>query len=142
MATSYKAAAIDQMLNADSTGLLRRLHAQLIDLGLRTRLPSNTDTLPFEAVKPTKERVGVAAIRAGSTDVMSLPRPYWAGHAAELDAALAEVQPRHFIETTGFVSSSQYSLRQVRISPDTIEHLSSVIADLLCRHARELTSAP
>jgi hypothetical protein len=135
---SYKSAAVESLLAADPSGRLRALHDQLVALDLKTKMSSNTDTLLFEAVTSTKERVGVAAIRGGNTEVLSFPRPYWVRHAAELDASLAGVEPRHFVEPEGFVSSSQYSLRQVRVSTDTLSILHAVIAGLVRRHAQSL----
>ena len=141
MATTYKATAVERMLVGDSSGRLRLLHDQLVALGLKSKLPSNTETLLFEVVTPEKERIGLAALRGGNTEVFSFPRPYWGRRARELEAALSGIHPRHFVETEGFVSSSQFSLRQVRISSDTIQELSSIVAGLVCTHARELASA-
>jgi hypothetical protein len=141
LATSYKAGAVERMLTEDSSGRLRRLHDQLVSLGLKTKLPRNTETLLFEAVTSEGERVGLAAIRGGITEVLSFPRPYWLRHVQQLDASLSAIHPRHFIQTEGFVSSSQYSLRQVRVSGDTVEQLSVIVGALVRAHANELAGA-
>src|SRR4051812_38383303 len=117
---SYKSTAIEALLASDTSGRLRLLHDQLVALDLKIKMPKNTDTLLFEAVTPEKERVGVVARRGENTEVLSFSKPYWIRHAAELDTSLRGIEPRHKVETEGFVSTSQYSLRQIRVSADTV----------------------
>jgi hypothetical protein len=130
MAT-YKSQVVENMLSADASGRLRQLHDDLIGLGLKTKISSNTDTLLFEAATPKKDRVGIAAMRPGVAEIFSFPRPYWIGHVQELDAALSQIDKRHLIETEGFVSASQYSLRQVRISEDTFSQLRGLVQGII-----------
>jgi hypothetical protein len=137
MATSsgtYKASAVEEMLSRDTSGRLRALHDQLVELGLKTKISSNTETLLFIALTPTKEQVGVAAMRGGNSEVLSFPKTYWIRHAAELDSALARIPSRHILPTEGPVSSSQYSLRQVRVSTDTFAELQAVVGDVVRAH--------
>jgi hypothetical protein len=139
MAT-YKSTAVENMLAADSSGRLRALHDDLIGLGLKTKISSNTETLLFEAVSPQKERIGLAALRPGVSEIFSFPRPFWVRHVQQLDAALSAIDCQHLVETEGFVSSSQYSLRQIRISEDTIAQLRSVVQVLIGSKAAEVRS--
>lgn len=135
---TYKSTAIERMLSADSSGRLRELYNDLIGLGLKTKISKNTETLLFEAITPSKERVGIVAMRSGVADIFSLPRAYWIRLAPEVDAALSSIGSRHFIETQGFVSSSQYSLRQVRISGDTSLQLKQFIKELVATQIAKL----
>jgi len=140
LATTYKAAAIEKMLSADSSGRLRQLHDRLVAIGLKTRLPSNSETLLFEVATPAKKSVGLAAIRSSHIDVFSFPKPYWVQHAQELYTALASIEHFDHIEPEGFVSSSQYSLKQIRISADTIARLDAIATDLIASHAYRLAA--
>ena len=137
MATSsgtYKASAVEEMLASDTSGRLRALHDQLVALGLKTKIGSNTETLLFNASTPTKELVGVTAMRGGTSEVLSFPKHYWIRHAAALDSALARIPSWHMLPTEGPVSSSQYSLRQVRVCPDTFVELQAVVDDVVRAH--------
>ncbi|KQQ96137.1 hypothetical protein ASF77_21775 [Massilia sp. Leaf139] len=126
------------MLGSDPSGRLKRLYDSLTALGLKTRLPPNSETLLFEIITAKKQHIGLAAIRAGHTEVLSFPKPYWARHAPELRAAVAAIEDFHHIDTEGFVSSSQYSLKQIRISRDTIERLDEIVKNLIASHAHKL----
>jgi hypothetical protein len=46
------------MMSADPSGLLQQLHDGLVALGLKTKLPPNSETLLFEVITQKKERVG------------------------------------------------------------------------------------
>lgn len=135
---SYKSAAIESLLTADPSGRLRLLHDQLVALGLKTKMVRNSDTLLFEVVVPAACRIGIAAIRGGNTEVLSFPRPYWIRHANELDRSLETIEARHLIAPEGFVSQSQYSLRQIRVSSDTFARLQLLIAGIVRVHAEAL----
>ena len=137
---TYKSTTIESLLAGDPSGRLRALHDQLVGLGLKTKMVRNSDTLLFEAITVERERVGVAAIRGGNTEVLSFPRPYWVRHVSELDDALRTIEERHLVSPEGFVSSSQYSLRQVRVSSDTAAQLQAIVSDLVCRHVRSITN--
>lgn len=139
---TYKSNAIEALLESDTSGRLRALHDSLVGLGLKTKMVKNSDTLLFEAVTPLKARIGIAAIRGGNQEVLSFPRTYWGQHAVDLRASLQAVEPRHFIEPEGFVSSSQFSLLQVRVSSDTQNHLQATISNLICRHVDNLHGVP
>ena len=141
MATTQKAAAIEKMLGADPSGRLKQLHDSLIALGMKTRLPSNSETLLFEVVTAKKARIGLAAIRSSHTDVFSFPKPYWVGHARELHSSLAAIEDYHHVEPEGFVSNSQFSLKQIRISRDTIERLETIVKNLIASHVNRLSGA-
>lgn len=135
---SYKSTAIESLLSTDPSGRLRSLHDQLITLGLKTKMGRNSDTLLFEAITPTKERVGLLAMRGGNTEVLSFPRAYWVRHTAELDSALENIEPRHIVPPEGFISQSQYSLRQVRVSLHTFTYLQTLVSSMVQSHSHSL----
>lgn len=133
-----KSVAIENMLNGDPSGRLRRLHDQLVAVGLKTKMPPNSSTLLFEAVSSQGERIGLAALRDAGTDVFSFPRPYWVRHIGAMEQALSGIDHSQFVATDGAFSSSQYSARQVRISVTTIAELELVVAGLISQHCREI----
>lgn len=135
-----KAEAIEKMLSGDPSGRLRLLHDQLVSIGLKTKMPSNSSTLLFEAVSNKGERIGLAALRDARGDVFSFPSTYWGSRMAEVEGALSGIDRSHFISTEGAFSTSQYSARQVRVSAVTIEQLELVVSGLMSRHFRARVS--
>ena len=138
-----KAVAIENLLKGDPSGRLRRLHDQLVSIGLKTKMPSNSSTLLFEVVNVEGERIGLAALRDAGGDVFSFPRPYWGRRIGEVEEALSGIDRSNFIATEGAFSSSQYSARQVRVSVTTMTQLERVVSGLISHHFREQAgSAP
>lgn len=135
---TYKQTAISNLLASDTSGRTKALYDLLIELGLKTKISKNTDTLLFEATSRSKEKIGLVAFRPGIYPIFSLPRPYWIRLGTEVDKALATMQPRHFVETEGFVSTSQYSLRQIKINEDTFEHLKAIVSGLVSQSIHEI----
>lgn len=131
---SSKFERVEELLNLDSTGHLRRLHERLLELGLRTHMPSNSKTLFFEFSDGMGNKHGLAAMRTGYISVFSFPRTYWEQRRTELMHAISGIGARHFIETQGAVSESQYSFKQVRVSDDTANELLQVINGLITQH--------
>jgi len=138
---TYKQTAINNLLSSDTSGRTKALYDLLIEIGLKTKIGKNTDTLLFEATNRSKEKIGLVAFRPGIYPIFSLPRPYWIRLGTEVDKALATIQPRHFVETEGFVSTSQYSLRQIKISEDTFEHLKDIVSGLISQNFHEIAGA-
>lgn len=136
--TTKKVVAIENLLKGDSSGRLRRLHDQLVSIGLKTRMPSNSSTLLFEVVNVQGKRIGLAALRDAGADVFSFPRAHWGQRISEIEEALYGIDRSHFIATEGAFSSSQYSVRQVRVSVATIAQLELVVSGLISRHVREM----
>ena len=136
---SQKERNITALLASDPSGRLQRLHDQLVSIGLKTRMPSNTETLLFEAVAKDKSRHGLAAFRSGSSQVFSFPRTYWARRMSELRAAVANIDRCHFIELEGGFSGSQNSILQVRVTQHTEGDLEAVVHALIASHARRLS---
>lgn len=135
---SQKERNITALLASDPSGRLQQLHDQLVSIGLKTKMPSNTETLLFEAVAKDKSKHGLAAFRSGSSQIFSFPRTYWAPRLRELQAALAGIDRCHFVEPEGAFSSSQYSVQQVRVTQHTFTELQAVVRALIARHARRL----
>ena len=134
-----KDVAIERMLNGDASGRLRLLHNQLVSIGLKTRMPSNSSTLLFQAVDNNGKRLDLAALRDAGGDVLSFPSSYWRSRMAELESALTSIDKSHFIGTGGSFTTSQYSARQVSVSAVTIASLERVASGLIASHVREIT---
>ena len=135
---STKTERIEELLSLDTTGHLRRLHDQLLGLGLKTRMPSNSKTLLFEVVDRTGKKHGLAAMRSGYVSVFSFPKTYWTPRRSELDQSLSSIGIRHFVETQDSVSESQYSAKQVRISDEVANALTAVVNSLMAQHCAAL----
>ena len=135
---SQKDINIASLLDSDRSGRLRQLHDQLVTAGLKTNMPSNSSTLLFEAVAKDKKRHGIVALRSSGSHIFSFPKSYWGPRVQELNAALGNIDNCHFIETDGAVSSSQYSLKQVRVTEHTVEALRNIVGTLIAPHAGRL----
>lgn len=134
-----KADRVDELLAQDTTGNLRRLHDRLVALGLKTKMPPNSQTLLFEASDDAGRKVGLAAMRSGYVSVFSFPKTYWRPRLKLLEEALSAIGPRHFVQTQELVSESQYSARQLRVSPDIERELMAVVEGLIANHAHALS---
>lgn len=135
---SQKDVNIASLLDSDRSGRLRQLHDQLVSASLKTKMPSNSSTLLFEVVAKDKSRHGLVAFRSGSSQILSFPRTYWGSRTQDLNEALGKIDHCHFIETDGAFSSSQYSLRQVRVTEHTMKALQDVIDILIVPHSTRL----
>ena len=138
---TYKQTAITEFLSSDASGRTKAIYDHLIEVGLKAKISRNTDTLLFEATSKSKERIGLVALRPGIYSIFSLPRPYWIRHSAEIDKALAAIQTRHFVEPEGFISTSQYSLRQIKINEETFEHLKAIVGGVVSSKFNETAGA-
>lgn len=132
-----KPARVAELLDRDVAGHLRRIHDCLIALGLTTRMPPNSQTLLFE-VRDGGKMHGLAAMRSGYVNVLSFPKTYWASRLSALERGLSSIGARHFIETQGAISESQYSIRQVRVSNETAGELELVVNNLIAEHITAL----
>ena len=137
---TYKQTAISEFLSADTSGRTKAIFDLLIEIGLKTKLSKNTDTLLFEAMSKSKGKIGLVALRPGVYTIFSLPRPYWVRHSAEVDKALAPIQTRHFVEPEGFVSTSQYSLRQIKINEETFDNLKAIVRGIVTSKFNDITA--
>lgn len=122
------------MLSGDRSGNLRKIHDQLVALGLKTRMPSNSSTLLFEAVNRGRERIGLAALRDTNGGIFSFPRTYWGTRRADITTAVSDIDSTYFMPTEGSFSSSQYSAFQIRITGNTIDAIQRVITNLIGEH--------
>lgn len=132
----YKEEFLGELIRSDRTGYLPRLHERLIGNGLKYKASSKSDTLLYYVLDREKKQVGFAAFRVNGQTIFSFPRTYWQRHSSTVDAALAAIPRSSIVETEGFVSSSQYSMRQVIVSPETGEILLRVIEDVIAAHAQ------
>lgn len=122
------------MLNGDQSGRLRKIHDQLVNIGLKTRMPSNSSTLLFEAIGPKKERIGLAALRDSAGGIFSFPKTYWITKYSELATAASAIDGIYFLPTEGPFSSSQYSLHQIRITENTKNEIQKIIDNFIRKH--------
>jgi hypothetical protein len=132
----YKEEFLFELIRSDRTGLLPRLHECLIENQLKYRASSNSDTLLYYVLDREKKQVGLAAFRVPGPTIFSFPKTYWQRRSTTVDAALSALPPSSIIETSGAVSSSQHSMRQVIVSAETGEILLHVIEELISPHAR------
>lgn len=136
---TQKAANIASLLSSDRSGSLTLLHAHLIGIGLKTKMPSNSATLLFEAIDLSKARHGLVAFRSGSFPVFSFPSTYWQPRASEVAAAISAIDRGLLVVPDGAISSSQYSMCQVRVTDHTINQLVAIADTLISRHVRRLS---
>lgn len=130
---------IDELLDRDVCGHLRRLYDCLIEIGLKTKMPTNSKTLLFEGSGQNRKKHGLAAMRSGNASVLSFPKTYWGPRKDELMKAVEHISSRHFIDVQGAVSESQYSAMQIRVSDDTVADLLGIIRNLIAQHNSALT---
>lgn len=123
---------LGDLLRHDASGGVQRIHAALTDSGLKFKGPSNSKTLLYYFRSSGRE-IGVAAIR-GSPSLLSFPKAFWNGRGS-LTTALTGASS-FYIEPEGFVSSSQYSAGQLRITAASIETLLSIINNVIIPEAR------
>ncbi len=136
----YKEEFISELIRSDRTGYLQRLHERLIWNGLKYKASSNSNTLLYYVLDSEKKQVGLAAFRVNGQTIFSFPKTYWQRHSSAVDAALSNVSNSSIVETDNFVSSSQYSMRQVILSSETGEILLRVIDNIIASHARSVAS--
>lgn len=132
----YKEEFLSELIRTDRTGYLPRLHERLIENQLKYKASSNSDTLFYYVLDREKKQVGLAAFRVTGQTIFSFPKTYWQRRASAVDVALTAVPHSSIVETEGFVSSSQYAMRQVIVSSETGEILLHVIDDVIASHAR------
>jgi len=116
----------------DNSGGIQRIHDALVGAGLKYKGPSNSQTLLYY-FKAERREIGVAAIR-GSPAVLSFPATFWRGRS-NLSTALNRAAS-YQVPTEGFISSSQYSAGQLRISTVSIETLLAVVNEIIVPEAR------
>lgn len=134
-----KTERIEELLDRDTSGHLLPLYNGLIEIGLKTTMPSNSKTLLFEASGHDRKKHGLAAMRSGTFSVLSFPKTYWAPRKSDLEAAVAHIAARHFVETRGAVSESQHSAMQIRVSQETVADLLAIIRNLITQHKAALS---
>lgn len=123
---------LEYLSRLDTSGGTRRIHTALIEAGLKFKGPANSQTL-FYYFRNHGQEIGVAAIR-GSPCLLSFPAAFWRGRTA-LAAALKQ-GASYYIEPEGFISSSQYSAGQLRITSSSIETLMSIINNIIIIEAQ------
>lgn len=111
----------------DASGGIQRIHGALIAAGLKYKGPRNSQTLLYY-FRSDGHEVGVAAMR-GSPALLSFPSAFWRGRAG-LSAALNRASSYH-IQPEGFVSSSQYSAGQFRITQASVDTLLSIAQEII-----------
>ena len=77
--------------------------------------------------------IGVAAMR-GSPALLSFPAAFWSGRIG-LNTALSRASA-YYIQPDGFISSSQYSAGQFRITHSSVETLLSIVQEIIAPEAR------
>lgn len=132
----YKEKFLSELIRLDRTEYLPRLHEHLVRNRLKYKASTNSDTLLYYVLDSEKKQVGLAAFRVNGQTIFSFPKTYWQRHSSAVDVALSDVPHSNIVKTEGFVSSSQYSMRQVIVSSETGEILLRVIDDLIASHAQ------
>lgn len=123
---------LQNLSRLDASGGIQRIHRALTDAGFRYKGPSNSQTLLYY-FRSGGHEIGVAAIR-GSPSLLSFPATFWRGRSG-LAAALGRASS-FSMEPEGFVSSSQYSAGQLRITTSSIETLLSIVDEIIIPEAR------
>lgn len=123
---------LQDLSRRDTSGGIQRIHTTLTESGLKFKGPSNSRTLLYYFRRDGRE-IGVAAMR-GSPSVLSFPAAFWYGRSS-LNAALSRASA-YYVEPDGFVSSSQYSGGQLRITTASIETLLSIVNEFIIPEAR------
>jgi hypothetical protein len=118
---------LEELSRHDISGGTARIHDALIGAGLRYKGPSNSKTLLYY-FRREKQEIGVAAMR-GSPPVLSFPAPFWQGRS-NLNVALNR-GAAYRVPTEGFISPSQYSAGQMRISSASIDTLLSIVSEII-----------
>ena len=136
----YKEEFLAGLIRSDRTGYLPRLHERLIENQLKYKASSNSDTLLYYVLDREKKQVGLAAFRVPGQTIFSFPKTYWQPRSPTVNAALSAIPHSSIVETEGFVSSSQHSMRQVIVSSETGEILLRVIDDVIASHAQSLAA--
>jgi len=120
------------LTRGDASGGVERIHTALIASGLKYKGPRNSQTL-FYYFRNGGREIGVAAMR-GSPALLSFPAAFWSGRSG-LSAALRRASA-DYIQPEGFISSSQYSAGQFRITPSSIETLLSIVEEIIVPEAQ------
>lgn len=123
---------LQDLSRLDPSGGIQRIHTALISAGLEFKGPSNSQTLLYY-VRSGGSEIGVAAMRS-SPSLLSFPATFWRGRSG-LGAALSRGSSYN-MEPEGFVSSSQYSAGQLRITAASIETLLSIVDEIIIPEAR------
>lgn len=123
---------LKDLCDSDHSGGTELIHNALIAAGLKYKGSSNSQTLLYYFRRDGNE-IGIAAMR-GSPALLSLPTSFWRGRA-NLRDAIDKASP-YYIEPEGFVSTSQYSAGQLRITTSSLETLLSIINDVIIPEAR------
>jgi len=127
---------LEKLVRLDHTGLIPQLHERLIACGLKFKGPKNSRTLLYYVRDRNKKEVGLAALRVESLPIFSLPKTYWIPRYLEVNAALATLPASSIVDPEEGVSSSQFSMRQISISKDTIVEIERLITELVGKHAQ------
>lgn len=125
-----------EITGRDSSGCAQRIHDALTHGGLKYRGSANSQTLLY-FVKSANGDIGMAALR-DTPLVLSFPATFWRGRRT-LRMAL-ETASVYEVPTEGFISSSQYSAGQLRITPSSIDTLLSVVKEIIIPEARAVRS--
>lgn len=123
---------LQDVVRGDTSGGVERIHTALIASGLKYKGPRNSQTL-FYYFRNGGREIGVAAMR-GSPALLSFPAAFWSGRGG-LSAALSRAST-YYIQPDGFMSSSQYSAGQFRITHSSIETLLSIVQEIIVPEAR------
>ena len=123
---------LKDLTRSDTSGGIERIHIALIASGLKYKGPRNSQTL-FYYFRNGGWEIGVAAMR-GSPALLSFPSAFWSGRSG-LSAARSRASA-YYIQPDGFISSSQYSVGQFRISHSSIETLLSIVQEIIIPEVR------
>ena len=129
---------LEDICNSDHSGGIELIHNALIAAGLKYKGPSNSQTLLYYFRRDGNE-IGVAAMR-GSPALLSFPAPFWRGRANLREAI--DKASSYYIEPEGFVSTSQYSAGQLRITTSSLETLLSIVNNVIIPEARTAGHKP
>lgn len=116
----------------DISGGIQQIHNSLISGGLKFKGPRNSQTLLYYFRRNGRE-MGVAAMR-DSPPLLSFPAAFWRGRV-NLNVALNRASS-YYMEPEGFMSQSQYSAGQLRITAESIEVLLTIVNEIIIPEMR------
>lgn len=90
---------------------------------------SNTDTLLYQYKTSSGEVLDIFAFRFGPA-ILSFPKSYWLSHKTKLSGYLSVFLESDKPTLEGFVSTSQYSAGQIKITRNTINQILAICREV------------
>ncbi|QBG36710.1 hypothetical protein [Litorilituus sediminis] len=119
----------DKFTNGLSSQRFIEIFSTIEESGLQALGKSNTTTLLYQYRDPSGEVLDIFAFRLGPA-LISFPRSYWLKHKAKLNGYLAQFSEFDKPALEGFISTSQYSAGQVKITRNTIEQILAICTEV------------